>query len=109
VDVRAGRLRERIQIQAAGDVSNGRGGYVRTWTTIAEPFAEALSQNGREAVIASSLQGFSVVRFTIRFRDGISNVHRIIWRGREFNISSAEPDHSRQWLTILANSGSPQG
>lgn len=109
----AGRLRERISIRRMTNVATGKGGYVREWkplTGMTAVPAEVLSQSGREAVIANTLQGIATYKITIRWREGIEAADQILWRGLELNILAppADPTGRRQLLQIFADTSAPQ-
>lgn len=108
----AGRLRDRVTIRRSTLAPDGHGGQVATWTDLAEDLpAEVVSQDGREAVIASALQGISTIRVTIRWRSGITSVDqmRVAGDARDWNVRSAEdPDRRRERLVILADTASAQ-
>ena len=101
----AGRLNHLIELRRATKTDDGHGGQVTTWDTVATWWAEAISQNGREAIIAGALTGVSVYRFTIRYRPDVSTSDQVRFEGRDFNIRSAEPDHRRERVDILAETG----
>jgi SPP1 family predicted phage head-tail adaptor len=114
----AGRLRDRITIRRATDVPDGRGGFERSFTTVANRIAaEVVSQNGREAVVASALQGISSFKITIRLRGDVRPSDQILYRpykapaDLELNIRSAAPDpfHPREATVIFADTEAPEG
>ncbi len=114
----AGRLKDRITIRRATKVSDGKGGYTPTWSTVAEVWAEVVSQNGREAVIASTLQGISSYRITIRRRTDIRAGDQLLYRPRgavavqELNIKAPPVDDPFDPLSatvIFADTEAPQG
>jgi SPP1 family predicted phage head-tail adaptor len=114
----AGRLKDRITIRRQVDVADGKGGYVRDWTTVAEKIAaEVVSQGGRESLVASALQGISSYRITIRLRADVRPSDQILYRpykavaDLELNIRSAAPDPfaPREAVVIFADTEAPQG
>ncbi len=115
--MRAGGLNRRIAIRRGAQVSDGKGGFTTSWSTIAEAWAEAVSQNGREAVIAQALQGVSAYRITIRRRTDVFEGDQILYRppgaaaALELNIKSAADHHEHPdaATTILADTEAPRG
>lgn len=114
----AGTLRETIEIKRFTSTPTGKGGQTRAWATVAGMDAiraEAIGQSGREAVIASALQGVSTWLFRIRWRAGeIRANDQIVWKSNndlELNILAPPQDRTgrREWLFILADTTSPQG
>lgn len=106
-----GSLRHRVTIRRIADVPDGRGGYNRDWTTVAQDVpAEVISENGREALIGNVLQGISNYRITTRFIEGVMPEDQIKYGTKELNIlTAADPDGRRQRLEIRANDQTPQG
>lgn len=107
----SGDLRQRITIRRNARVSDGKGGFTPTWSTIANRIsARVRSLNGREAVIGQVLQGVSVFEIIIRYRADIKTSDQILFEGRELNIHSAEDrDGLRNWTHINASSEAAQG
>ena len=106
----AGDLRHKVIIKHKPKVSDGKGGWTAgSWQTIASPRAEVLGLDGREAVIARSLQGISTYRIRIRFRDGIDAAQQVRHGNKDLNIRSVfDPNGDREQLIILADTGSAQ-
>jgi SPP1 family predicted phage head-tail adaptor len=115
----ASRLRDRVTIRRMTDVSDGKGGFVRGWQDLpnGSVAAEVVSQNGREAVVASALQGVSAYRITIRRRTDLFSGDQLLFRPRgaadelELNIRSVadDPFLPDQATVIFADSETPQG
>jgi len=108
----AGRLREKITIRREGLIPDNKGGFTRGWTSVATDIpAEVISQGGREALVASALQGIESYKITIRKRDNILASDQVLWGDKELNIRSSAPDYQnrRDATVIFADTGSPQG
>jgi SPP1 family predicted phage head-tail adaptor len=102
----AGDLNRKIQIRRSTEVSDGKGGYVTEWETIAEPWAEVKGQGGSEATIDHVLQSISVYRIRIRWRGDVQAADQIRIGALELNIRSAEdPNGDREQLVIIADTG----
>jgi SPP1 family predicted phage head-tail adaptor len=112
----AGRLRDKITIRRLEDAPTGRGGFDRSWMTIADRIsAEVIGQSGREAVLANTLQGVATYRITIRYRKGLNAEDQVIWhRGPaddvELNVLAPpnDPWGRRQFLQIMADTSARQ-
>ena len=74
----AGKYRHRITIRRYTEVEDGKGGYKTEWAPIARVWARVEGMDGREAMIASALQGISGYRITIRWRDDIRQADQIV-------------------------------
>lgn len=106
--VRVGQLRHPITIKRPSQVQDAKGGFLTAWTTIAACKAKVEGLDGRESLLASTLQGISAYRITIRWRAGIKQSDQItLADGVKLNVASAaDPDGKRVWLIIMADSGS---
>jgi SPP1 family predicted phage head-tail adaptor len=99
----AGRLRHRIEIRRRSREKDGKGGYTDVWTSIAKPWAEVVSLDGKEGMAEHVLQGASSYRIRIRHREGINTNDQVRHGALELNITSAvDPDGMREQLVILA-------
>ena len=115
--LQAGRLRDRITIRRRSDVKNARGGLTPTWSTVAVVWAEVVSQSGREAMVASALQGIASYKITIRHRADIRAADQVLYSpfgaaaAIELNIKSVAPDPflPREATVIFADTETPQG
>lgn len=106
--LRAGVLRHPIVIRRPQQVQDTKGGYTAQWITVASCKARIEGLDGREALLANTLQGISAWRITIRWRAGIKPSDQVTLKdGTVLNVASAaDPDGKRERLVILADSGS---
>jgi head-tail adaptor len=122
----ASRLRDRIRIRRNARVSDGKGGFSGDWGDLAHDgtltdtptwrYAEVVSQNGREAVLAGALQGVSAYRITIRRDANVQAGDQILYRppfaaaDETLNIKSVAPHHEipREATVILADTEAAQ-
>lgn len=108
----SGRLNRRITLRRAKLVSDGRGAQTSTWEDLGTVWGEAISQNGREAVIAGALAGVSAWRVALRFSAltrSLTTDDQLVLDGRELNIRAVEdPDGRREQIVIFADSASVQ-
>jgi SPP1 family predicted phage head-tail adaptor len=110
--LRAGDLQERILVRRQVNVKNpSTGGLTRSWTDVGEMWAQIKALNGREAVIATTLQGVSTFQITVRYREDLQAADQVLWKGRELNIAAPPEDRvgDRKWTTMFANTLAPQG
>src|SRR5688572_25784702 len=91
-------LRHRVTIRRATEVKNDRGGYTASWGELGTVFAEVEGLDGRESVMDQVLQGISVYRIRIRWREDIAEADQLrsagrCFRDRDVNIRSiVDPD-----------------
>lgn len=119
--LRSAELRHRVVIRRATEVSNSRGGYTSAWSPIATVFAEVTGLDGRESVMDQALQGISVYRIRIRWREDIAQADQLRsagkcfgadgqGNGRDVNVRSiVDPDGRREQLVIIADTASTRG
>lgn len=106
----ASRLRNRVTFQRSTDTER-KGGYTTTWQPLGTRWAEVISQNGREAVIAGALQGISAYKITIRAGFQVKASDQVVLAdGTVLNIKSVAPDPfmPREATVMLADSSSVQ-
>ena len=85
----AGVLRKRITIQKKSVTKNSYGEEVITWVTHCQAWAQMEPLSGREFLEARQIQAEGMVRFTLRYQDGIVPEMRVLFGTRTFNIQSA--------------------
>ncbi len=106
----AGRLRQRVTIQSPVGTPDGGGGNVRTWSSVTTVGAEVLPVNGGEAFRAGIANATQFYRVTIRFREDVTPIHRLLWKGTPLNIRTiGDPTNRREELLITAESGVASG
>lgn len=97
------RKRHKLLIRRAVEVDDGKGAFVTSWVTIAEPWADVEGMTGREAVMDQVLQSIAIYRMRIRWREGIKTADQIRHGNLNLNITSADdPDGRRRDLVIIA-------
>lgn len=93
--VRAGRLREKVEIlkefSATFDGENGME-TVTEYETLLHTYSEVTEIRFQDQLVASQSDWKQTLQFLIRYREGliISNGDVIRWRGRQFEIISVE-------------------
>jgi len=99
--MRAGQLRERIEIQRDDGTPDGLAAHVPDWTTIARVYARVETLSGRELVEAQQLKQDVTHRVTIRYLSGLTGKHRVLRASDSIlNIEAVIPDerNTRQQL-----------
>ena len=106
----AGRLRNRITIQAPTHTPDGIGGQLTTWDDLTTVWAEVLPANGGESFRLGIERKSQFYRVTIRYRSDITAAHRLVWNDVAMNIRTcADPDGRREALLISAETGVADG
>lgn len=84
--LRLGLMRHKLELQELQSVTQDDGGVVSGWVTVAQPYAQIMPLSGRELLQAQAVDSRVSHRITMRYRDGVTPKHRILARGRTFNI-----------------------
>jgi SPP1 family predicted phage head-tail adaptor len=107
--VRAGKLRHLVIVEQFTETQNSFGEPVKTWTEFATLWASREEVSGQEAFKTPLVTADVVVRFTTRYREGITPQMRLNWydeqndKDRLFSIESAlDPDGTGRTLVITA-------
>lgn len=104
-----GQLRHRVSVQSRTRVSDGQGGYTETWATVTNgaTFAKIEPASSQEVFRANQLKHVVTHKVTIRFLDGITSAHRVVFDGRAFNVRSVlNPGERGRVLSLLCEEGS---
>ncbi|EML9369167.1 phage head closure protein [Escherichia coli] len=110
--MQAGKMRHRITLQEPVKEQNPTtGAVINTWRDVATLWAEVAALSAREFIAAQASQGEVTTRITIRYREGVTRKHRILFRGRIYNIEGVLPDprSGREYLTLPCSEGANDG
>lgn len=106
-----GDLDQRITFQAATLTSDGAGGSTETWADLSDTptvWAHVKPLTGREVVQEGGDAANANYRFTVRWRDDVSEIHRIVWNGSYCNIRQVMRTSQRElYVAIIAERGVP--
>lgn len=102
----AGRLRNRVVIEAPAHTPDGAAGRRTAWRRVATVAAEVVPLAGNEGLDDDVVRAVQGLRITIRWRPGIDTKHRLLWNGQPLKINSVvDPDQRRQRLQIVCDAG----
>jgi SPP1 family predicted phage head-tail adaptor len=85
---RIGQLRDRITLSRKIQVSDGFGGWVKTWRDIGTYFGEAKPVTGRAVFFADGLREQEAVLFEFRAGPDMRQGDRLTWRGALHDIEA---------------------
>lgn len=108
----AGRLRQRIRIEALVVELDSDGAQQETWVdAFGWLSADIQPLSGRELLAAQAVQGKVSGRIRIRYRPGIEPSMRIVHRDTVYNIEALIPDADSgvRWITALTSTGVNEG
>lgn len=96
--MRAGRLRHRVDLQAATRTDDGYGGGSEAWTTFASAWAEVNPSSGTEVAAAGAVQGQTVYEVRLRYRTDLGPQHRIVHGSRVLWVQGVTSDPRRNLI-----------
>lgn len=107
----AGDLTERITLQQRDTTAqNGLGENTAAWVDVVTVYAKAEPIRGREYFAAAQMQATTDVRFTIRYRAGVLQTMRVLWRGEPHDIQDViNPLGRRESLELMTVKGQRDG
>ena len=99
MNVNIGELKHRITFWQESNASDGQGGFVTTWSQLANAWAKVVEQSPRERFYRGEEQHTQGFIFTIRQNQAItipatrdSSNLRIVHRGQTFRITGISQD-----------------
>ncbi len=101
--IRAGDLDRRVTIQRCQRAQiAGSGETISVWSDIVTVAATVRQANGREFLAGSAIVGEQRAVFVVRFRADVSQLDRIAYGGRTFDIDDIREIGRREGLEIHA-------
>ena len=103
MQVEIGDLRHRITFQKLTTSVNENGFEVETWEDFKTVWAAVSNLHGREYFAAAAVQAENTVKFTIRYLTGLDTTMRIVFQGRQYNITAIDNiKYQNRYLEIKA-------
>lgn len=99
--MRAGRLRHRFQLQSPTETRSESGAVVQSWATYKRVWGQLEPVEGREYVESDKLKAQTTHFGHIRHHAGLQANHRIIARGRTFQIENVQTVDERDREMLL--------
>ena len=85
-----GELNKRITLQRPIITINENGFEEETWEDVKTVWAAASNLYGREYYAAAAVQAENTVKFTIRYTEGIDSSMRILFKGKQYDITAID-------------------
>ncbi len=83
-------LKHRITLQILETLTSENGFEIETWLDFKDLWAAVTNLHGREYFEAAAVQAENTVKFTIRYTDEIETTMRILFKGKQYNITSID-------------------
>lgn len=113
--MRAGQLRQRIELQSVTEELDDYGGSVKIWSTQATVWAQVMPLVGREYFLAQQIGSEINCKIRTRYRADLlpTPKWRIVHEGNEYDIVSIQhvEERHREWvfMCILRNQEGDRG
>lgn len=96
-----GGLRNRVQLQTKARTVSASGAVSEAWTTVATIWARMEPMTGSESRNLGRATGQAGWKMTARSRPDFTVSARIVWKGRNFDITRASNPDERSFYSVL--------
>ena len=106
-----GGLDQRITIQRVTLTADDMGGSSEVWADLSTVWASMTSPGGSESYQEMRETGLANYKAVVRWQGDASgqprftNLDRVTWRGREYNIKTVLPMGRQEWLELVLVEG----
>ena len=98
----SGKLNKSVQIQVLAETRGSSGEITRAWTTVATRQMSVAPILGREYMNAQQVQSDVTHRVRMRYYDGLTSEHRLLFDGRVLHILSIlNPFERNEQLEVM--------
>lgn len=100
----AGKLDQRVTLQANTTVSDGMGGNTKGWADFATTptvWAGVKAVRGNEGMDEGGTVASGLWLFTIRYRADVNETDRLMWRNEPYNIRNVKRSSQRDLYVII--------
>lgn len=88
----AGAFDQRLTVQRRAAGQDALGNANGAWQVLFTAWGSAKPMTGREQARAGQLQGVGPVTFRMRYRAGVRESDRVLWRGQPYEITAPPVD-----------------
>ena len=99
--LRAGLLDRRVRLERRFEETDASGQSVVRWLPLAEVWARVEPLGGREGFGQQQFVATGDVRFTIRWRDDVTPLHRVVHEDAPYDVVTVAEDGRREALLIV--------
>lgn len=85
-DITAGMLKTPVTFERMTRIADGSGGYNETWAKLRTTKGMVKAMSGSERWASDRVEATSTHRLTVRYFSDLTEVDRVIVRGRPYNI-----------------------
>lgn len=102
-DMSAGMLKEPVTFERQGEVSDGAGGYTKSWAAVsgAPTRGHLKAMSGRERWASERTEAVSSYRLVVRYFSDLTEKDSVVIRSRRYNITFIDNlEFEDKWLRI---------
>jgi SPP1 family predicted phage head-tail adaptor len=99
--LRAGLLDRRVRLERRVEETDDSGQSRQRFLPLAEVWARVEPLGGREGFGRQQWVATGDVRFTIRWRDDVTPLHRVVHDGQVFDVMTVAEDGRREALLVV--------
>lgn len=107
--MKSGDLDQRVTLQSRSVVQDAHGQDTITWVDVATVWAQVQALRGREFFAAAQVQQEQSLKVRIRYRTGVLTTWRLVWQGRNHDITGVIPVGRNDMLEIMCLGGVKDG
>ena len=105
-----GRFNRRIELQRRQVGRTPSGQPIDEWVEVARPWAQVLTQNGKEFIAGDRETAERRVSLRIRYRTDVTAAWRVIYGGQACDIHAGLPDERRrEHVDLVVSVGTIKG
>jgi SPP1 family predicted phage head-tail adaptor len=102
-------LNRKVAIQSLVITPTDTGGFTETWVLVVDAWAKIKNTSGTELIHADQLGATAYSDFTIRYRAGLTESMRVVYRGTNFQVRHINNlEEADEWLVLKAERGVTQ-
>ena len=91
-----GDFDQRITIQTLSEAADDFGQRIQTFSTLANVWARVEEKNGNESELGNQIVARKRVDFVIRYKTGLNERMRVVYRGNTYKIQTIVNDDARK-------------
>lgn len=91
-----GDFDQRITIQTLSEAADDFGQHIQTFSTLANVWARVEEKSGNESELGNQIVARKRVDFVIRYKTGLNERMRVVYRGNTYKIQSIINEDARK-------------
>lgn len=104
-----GQLDRRVTLRRRTVTPNALNEAVETFSDLAVVWAQVLALSRRDQFVGEQNLNLSTLRFNIRYRSDFTTVDRVVYRGKEYDVTDVAEVGRKDGLSILGVARSGDG